>query len=680
MYDTDSLFTVAIPVYNEGENILVALGKLRVEVPSAPVLLVYDSDKDSTIAAFDSAKPELKKNVRMVRNKYGRGALNAIKTGMESAETKYVVVMMADLCDPPEVIATMVEKAEATGSAVVCASRYMKGGSQTGGPKLKSFLSRTAGKLLHFLAGLPTHDPTNSFKLYRTDFLKTQTVESNGGFEIGIELTVKAWEQGLGVSEVPTSWKDRVAGKSNFKLFSWLPNYLKWFFRAFRKNACRKTLALALLFAIPVFTFAGTWFFLTVNVPYWDDYAVFIKYFSEPWPDRWSYLLSFHNEHRITTTRLIADFIFFLNGEKLDFRNIMAAGNALQLVYASLWVAVFWKSRLGILAALPVFWLLTSFIHYENSCWALCSIQNIAVVLFSFVSCLLFNQDKSTPARFAMALLFATCATFSSGSGLLVWPCLIGMAVTHPIGQTGSWAEGLKKIGARVKARPFAISILLVAALSTTLIYLDSFPGGTVAPSETGPIARIGNAILFFMAFIGGIVPVFHIALVAGAVFFLLFLFIVAKYPRIRNAEIFWFMMIQVATMVSASVFRSADPQTAVSSRYCIVSCSFFASLLFLCIEQLPIPVKLLKRGTILLAAGVIFYTSIFLILGAPRFSKRNETMRRNILTWPNHIEGLRSADCKEDDKYLRKCVERGVYDPKENLKEKNQTSQQIQL
>jgi len=35
-----------------------------------------------------------------------------------------------------------------------------------GGPFLKKNLSRWAGVTLHWLRGLPTHDATNSFKLY----------------------------------------------------------------------------------------------------------------------------------------------------------------------------------------------------------------------------------------------------------------------------------------------------------------------------------------------------------------------------------------------------------------------------------------------------------------------------------------------------------------------------------
>jgi hypothetical protein len=165
---------------------------------------------------------------------YGSGALNAIKTGLEDAHGEYVVVTMADLCDPPEVINEMVAAAERENADIVCASRYMKGGRQIGGPKLKGFLSRAAGFLLYKLTRLPTHDPTNSFKLYRKSFLKEVTIESTGGFELGIELVVKARRLGKKIVEVPTIWRDRVAGKSNFKLWRWMPSYLRWFFYAFK--------------------------------------------------------------------------------------------------------------------------------------------------------------------------------------------------------------------------------------------------------------------------------------------------------------------------------------------------------------------------------------------------------------------------------------------------------------
>ena len=59
------------------------------------------------------------------------------------------------------------------------------------------------------------------------------TIESTAGFELALELTVKATLSGRRVAQVPTTWRDRTAGQSNFKLRKWLPHYLHWYRRAF---------------------------------------------------------------------------------------------------------------------------------------------------------------------------------------------------------------------------------------------------------------------------------------------------------------------------------------------------------------------------------------------------------------------------------------------------------------
>lgn len=228
--------TIIIPVYNEGDNILVALDEIRkwVRIPYL-ISIVYDFEEDTTLPALQKLDAEMQQKVVRTRNRYGRGVLNAIKTGLETSTTELMIVTMADLSDPPEVMNQMVDIAIREQADVVCASRYMKGGKQIGGPVLKSLLSRTAGNLLYFFARLPTHDATNSFKLYRKSFFDTVTIESRAGFEIGIELVVKAFRSKRKVVEVPTIWRDRVAGKSNFKLWKWLPSYLHWFFYAFQR-------------------------------------------------------------------------------------------------------------------------------------------------------------------------------------------------------------------------------------------------------------------------------------------------------------------------------------------------------------------------------------------------------------------------------------------------------------
>ncbi|MFL5685201.1 MAG: glycosyltransferase family 2 protein, partial [Chloroflexota bacterium] len=195
------------------------------------ILVVYDFDDDPTVPVIARLSKDLRA-VRGLRNDLGRGVLNAMKTGIAAAQGDYILITMSDGSDEPHIVDDMVAKARA-GADVVAASRYMRGGHQIGGPLLKRLLSRTAGLTLHWFAGVPTHDPTNNFKLYARRFLDNVKIDSTAGFELALELTVKATLEGRRVDEVPTTWRDRTAGQSNFKLRKWLPHYLDWYKRAF---------------------------------------------------------------------------------------------------------------------------------------------------------------------------------------------------------------------------------------------------------------------------------------------------------------------------------------------------------------------------------------------------------------------------------------------------------------
>jgi hypothetical protein len=115
----------------------------------------------------------------------------------------------------------------------------MRHGRQIGGPRVKGFLSRAAGVSLRWFSGIPTHDATNSFRAYRGAFLREIEIESTGGFELALELTAKAFARGKRVTEVPSVWRDRSAGKSRFRLAAWLPQYLRWYVYAIRNRPRR---------------------------------------------------------------------------------------------------------------------------------------------------------------------------------------------------------------------------------------------------------------------------------------------------------------------------------------------------------------------------------------------------------------------------------------------------------
>ena len=58
-------------------------------------------------------------------------------------------------------------------------------------------------------------------------------IESDAGFELGIELVAKARRRRRPVAEIPTIWLERAQGASNFKVRKWLPRYLRWYLYAF---------------------------------------------------------------------------------------------------------------------------------------------------------------------------------------------------------------------------------------------------------------------------------------------------------------------------------------------------------------------------------------------------------------------------------------------------------------
>ncbi len=229
----NSELSVVLPVYNEGEAVEPVLRALHAGIATPhELVVVYDFDGDTTVPVVARLAAEIP-GLRGLRNDLGRGVLNAMRAGIAGTDGPYVLISMADGSDEPHVVDPMVALAR-DGADVVAASRYMKGGHQIGGPLLKRTMSRAAGLSLHWVGGVRTHDPTNNFKLYRRSFLDATPIESTAGFELALELTVKATLAGRRVAEVPTTWRDRTSGQSNFKLRKWLPHYLRWYLVALR--------------------------------------------------------------------------------------------------------------------------------------------------------------------------------------------------------------------------------------------------------------------------------------------------------------------------------------------------------------------------------------------------------------------------------------------------------------
>ena len=110
----DSAVSVIIPVLNERENLDALIGRLvpvleRVTNGNFEVLFVNDGSQDGSAEILDalSGRDQRCKAIHFSRN---FGHQSALQAGLDAASGSAVVLMDADLQDPPELVASFLEK------------------------------------------------------------------------------------------------------------------------------------------------------------------------------------------------------------------------------------------------------------------------------------------------------------------------------------------------------------------------------------------------------------------------------------------------------------------------------------------------------------------------------------------------------------------------------------------
>lgn len=234
--------TIVIPAKNEEDSIISTLNDLKKKVKIKHKIIVVDDQSEDSTAKKVLQYAKRNKKVSLVKTTPKKhGFSNALKLGISNAQTSYVVIVMADLCDDPKTIYKMYRKIS-KGYDIVCGSRYTKGGRKIGGPKLQSVFSAFICLSLHHIVRVPTKDVSNAFKMYKKEILNNVTFNPVSGVEASMEITLQAFFKGAKIVDIPTTWHGRTMGKSKFKIITRTPKY----FRIYRwaiENAWRKMLS-----------------------------------------------------------------------------------------------------------------------------------------------------------------------------------------------------------------------------------------------------------------------------------------------------------------------------------------------------------------------------------------------------------------------------------------------------
>ena len=229
--------SIIIPAHNEEDNIADVIRRVEESLDIPYELIVVNDHSIDKTRNIVEALSRHNGNIKLVENELDKGFANAIKTGFNNAQGDAVVPIMADLCDDLETVKKMFDKIN-QGYDVVCGSRYMRGGLRIGGSKAKGLFSSFVGHSLHYLFGLPTHDIANAFKMYRKKAIDSIEIKSRG-FEISMEMALKAYFLGFKMTEVPTVWRERTKGKSSFRILKLTPSYFKLYLWAILRSLVR---------------------------------------------------------------------------------------------------------------------------------------------------------------------------------------------------------------------------------------------------------------------------------------------------------------------------------------------------------------------------------------------------------------------------------------------------------
>lgn len=209
--------TVVLPTYNESQNLVALVERIREVVPDIGILIVDDNSPDGTGTIADGCAARLA-DVRVIHRPQKQGLGDAYRHAFDEvlmSGVDVVVTMDVDFSHDPEAIPAMLAAVESGADAVV-GSRYVPGGSTVNWPVHRRLLSRWGNLYTARILRVPVRDCTSGFRAYRTSVLSAiepGTTRADG-YAFLTELVLRLVRLGYRVGEVPIIFTERVHGKS----------------------------------------------------------------------------------------------------------------------------------------------------------------------------------------------------------------------------------------------------------------------------------------------------------------------------------------------------------------------------------------------------------------------------------------------------------------------------------
>jgi dolichol-phosphate mannosyltransferase len=211
---------VCVPTYDERENLeplVRALATVFAEHGlDGSIIVIDDASPDGTGELADQLAAELD-FVDVLHRERKEGLGPAYVAGFERALASgagLVGTIDCDFSHDPRDLPRLVAAAERAGIGL--GSRYVPGGGTENWGALRRLVSRGGSLYARAVLGIPVHDTTSGFKIYRREVLEAidpARIESRG-YAFQIETVFRAIRAGFAVEEVPIRFNDRTEGGS----------------------------------------------------------------------------------------------------------------------------------------------------------------------------------------------------------------------------------------------------------------------------------------------------------------------------------------------------------------------------------------------------------------------------------------------------------------------------------
>lgn len=200
--------TVAMPAYNEGENIGPMIDLVRTYVTplvdDLEIVIVNDGSKDNTAAVVQAISAQ-DPRVRLIQHPVNLGYGAAVRDGIWAATKELIFITDSDRqFDLREITRLLPRLAEGD---MIVGYRFARSD-----PWHRRLFGNGWSWLVNLLFGYTARDVDCAFKLFRRKVVEAIHVES-GGAMFTAEFLVRVKRAGFKILEEPVSHHPRIAGK-----------------------------------------------------------------------------------------------------------------------------------------------------------------------------------------------------------------------------------------------------------------------------------------------------------------------------------------------------------------------------------------------------------------------------------------------------------------------------------